>query len=151
MTGSLTPEVPLAILQADHSGKISLWRDTWPVWSSGEGGRTHSPASMIHWGSFPSNFPFKIYPGWAESLELILGHESTFSPRLPAFLIKAPFLSTDTCLSNYWLMSSKQPNLSLIIVSTPGKELNKFNCQRLREIEGKQKEQRAREKKGEGV
>ena len=33
-------------------------------------------------------------------------------------------------------MRGKQPNLSLIIVSTPGKELNKFNCQRLREIEG---------------
>ena len=37
-------------------------------------------------------------------------------PRLLAFLIKAPFLSTDTCLSNYWLMSSKQPNLSLVTI-----------------------------------
>ena len=47
---------------------------------SGEGGRTHSPASMIHWVSFPSNFPFKIYPGWAESLEFVSGHESTILP-----------------------------------------------------------------------
>lgn len=35
-------------------------------------------------------------------------------PKLPAFLIKAPFLSVDTCLSSYWILSGEQPNLSSI-------------------------------------
>ena len=33
-----------------------------------------------------------------------------------AFLIKAHFLFIDTCLSNSWLLSNKQPNLSWVTV-----------------------------------
>ena len=35
-------------------------------------------------------------------------------PRLLVFLIKVIFPSTDTCLLNYWLLSSEQLNLSLV-------------------------------------
>jgi len=56
----------------------------------------------------------KYCQGWAESLEVVSGHESTSSLQLPAFLIKAPFLSIDTCLLNYWLVSGVQPNLSSV-------------------------------------
>ena len=56
----------------------------------------------------------KCCHGWAESLEVVLGHESTSSLQLPAFLIKAPFLSINTCLLNYWLVSGVQPNLSSV-------------------------------------
>ena len=34
-------------------------------------------------------------------------------PRLPAFLSKVLFLSMDSCLSSYWLLSSEQVKLSL--------------------------------------
>ena len=40
------------------------------------------------------------------------------SPQIAAFLIKAPFFSTDTCLSNNWLLSGEQPNLSLVTYLT---------------------------------
>ena len=39
------------------------------------------------------------------------GKQVHLIPRFLAFLIKACFLSTDTCLSNYWLMSGEQLNL----------------------------------------
>lgn len=40
-------------------------------------------------------------------------------PRLPAFLIKATFLSTDTCLLNYWLLRrwATEPGFGNIFIS----------------------------------
>ena len=35
-------------------------------------------------------------------------------PRMPTFLIKTPWLSTDSCFSNYWFVSGEQLNLSLV-------------------------------------
>ena len=37
---------------------------------------------------FPFNFPFKKCHGWSESLELVSGHESTFSPDCQLFRLK---------------------------------------------------------------
>lgn len=58
--------------------------------------QTQTLAWIIHWDSFPYTpiFPFKNSGGGEESLELVSEHKSTISPD---FLIKAPFLSTDTC------------------------------------------------------
>lgn len=53
-----------------------------------------------------------------------------------SLLIKATFPFYQHLPLSYHFLRGKQPNLSLVIVSTPGKELNKFNCQRLRKIEG---------------
>ena len=43
---------------------------------------------MIHWDSSPSMFPFKNCHGWAESLVLVSGHESTISPDCWLFWLK---------------------------------------------------------------
>ena len=38
---------------------------------------------------------------------------SSLSLQTADFLVKRPFLSTNACLLNYWLLSSEQMNLSL--------------------------------------
>ena len=74
-------QLPLAILQADHSGKITSEERVSQSARFGEWCRTQPPASMIHWDSFPNSiFPFENCHGWAESSELVSGHESTISP-----------------------------------------------------------------------
>ena len=58
------------------------------------------------------------------------------STQIISLLTKATFPFNQHLPLEYHLLRGKQPNLSSVIVSTSGKELNKFNCQRLREIEG---------------
>ena len=59
--------------------------------------------------------PFSLKPVMAEqNLQSWSPDISRLLPRLLASLIKALFLSVDTCLSNFWLMSSKQPDLDSI-------------------------------------
>ena len=72
----------------------------------------------------PPIFLFKNCHRWAESSEMESGRH--LLPRLPAFLIKTPFLSNDTCLSNYWLLSSEQPNLSSVTLLFQHNSSNHF-------------------------
>ena len=68
-----------------------------------------TPISMIEMTSL---FPFKIFHGWAESSEVIFGDtESTVSPRLLTFWLKAPVLSTNIYLSSINFWSDEQLNL----------------------------------------
>ena len=86
-----THSSPQAILQADHPGKTSEDRVSQSVLNR-EGDRTQPPASVIPWDSLPTPhlpfFSFKNCHGWAESLELVSGHESTFSPDCWLFRLK---------------------------------------------------------------
>lgn len=66
-------------MQVDHSGKIISIKTASQSASPKEWCRTQTPAWMIHWDSPPPLFSFKNPHGSAESLELVSGHESTFS------------------------------------------------------------------------
>ena len=63
----------------------------------------------------PPFFPLKTIVAeqnlWSWPLDM-----SPPSPQTAGFLTKESFFSTDTCLSDYWLMSSKQPNLVLVTI-----------------------------------
>ena len=62
-------------------------------------------------------FSFKNCRGWAESLELVSGHESIFCPDCWLYWIKhLPFLLSPYLL-NYWLLRGEQSNLGLVTFS----------------------------------
>lgn len=95
MTSSLPPKAHVAILQTEHMGKITSKDRVSQSAGSGEWGRPQPPGLMIHWDSSPSPFPFKSCLDWAESLELVSGHESIFSPEVQHFWLQRPsFLLT---------------------------------------------------------
>lgn len=73
--------------------------------------QTQRPALTTHSDSAPRPPP----RSWLSRISGDgLWREDCHLPRLPAFLIQEPFPSSDTCLLNYWLLSSEQPNLSSI-------------------------------------
>ena len=71
-----------------------------------------SLALMIHWDS--SHFLSLNLSQSSRILGADLWTQVHYLPRLLAFLIKETFLSTDFCLSDIWLSSAEQPNLSLV-------------------------------------
>ena len=91
----------------------NMWRESQPFCTPWR--RVQKPASCLNDSLRFSSSPFSLKTVMAEqNLQSWSPDISHLLPRLLAFLIKALFLSTDTCLSNYWLMSSKQPNLDSI-------------------------------------
>ena len=67
--------------------------------------RAWPPALMIHWDSFPFSRLKTVY-GWAESLELISGLESSFSPDFWLFWLKQlsflPTLASQVLAFELW-------------------------------------------------
>lgn len=114
MTSSLPPAIPSAILQADHPSKITS-RENVSVCTFWRGYRTKPPDLMISWGypPIPQFLPIKTVMT-EQKLWVGLRTGDHHLPRLPAFLIAAPFPSMDICLLTYWLMSSEQLNLGLL-------------------------------------
>ena len=113
-TSSLPPAAPsLAIMDLDNEGKIIYEEESQPVCTPWR--RVQNPASCLNDSLRFSSSPFSLKTVMAEqNLQSWSPDISHLPPRLLAFLIKALFLSMDTCLSNYWLMSSKQPDLDSI-------------------------------------
>lgn len=85
MTSSLPTTVLLAILQ-DHLGKITS-KDSASPHAMKNDTEPQPPALMIHLDS-SCFFSFKNWHSWAESLELVLGHEFTFSPDCQLFWLE---------------------------------------------------------------
>ena len=112
-TSSLLPVASLAILQADHVGKITSEERSAEVSQStckGKRLRTQPPAWMIQWGSKNSH-------SWADSSEFIWSTKPP-SPQVTRTLRKQPFLSLRKQPFTYlvsidWLISG-QPNLSSV-------------------------------------
>ena len=117
-----THSSPQAILQADHPGKTSEDRVSQSVLNR-EGDRTQPPASVIPWDSLPTPhlpfFSFKNCHGWAESLELVSGHESIFCPDCWLYWLKHLSFLLAHYLLNYWLMRGEQSHLGLVTFSFP--------------------------------
>ena len=91
---SLSPKPPQSNPVGKSIKKINIWRESQAIctqWRS----RIQPPASVIHWYSSPSIFPFKNCEGWAESFELTFVHESTILPDCQLFwLMHLSFLLT---------------------------------------------------------
>lgn len=107
MAFSPTPTVLLAIVQADHSDKITSaeresaspqpWR------------KMQNPPSCLRDSlRFSLTFLLKLY-NWAESSASGLVKSP---PDCWLFWLKGPFLSIHTCLSNYWFLNSEHSSLS---------------------------------------
>ena len=110
---------PLAILQADHSGKTTpeerLSQFAHNAWEC----RIPLPLLMTAWDSPPTPpliFPFKNFQGWVGEL-VSLRRGIHLLSRWPAFLMKVTFLPTDTWLWKYWLFNCEQPNQSSMTYS----------------------------------
>ena len=70
--------------------------------------RTQPPAWMIHWDASPPTFsPLRVIMA-EHNLQSWSLDTNPPSPRWLAFFIEEPFLSSDTCLLNYWLTSWTQ-------------------------------------------
>lgn len=87
---------------------------------------------MIHWDSF-TLFPLKTVMD-KPNFGVGFGDINPPSPQIIGLLIKATFPFYQHFPLEYCLLSGKQPNLSLVTVSTPGIGTNKFHFQRLRKI-----------------
>lgn len=107
----MTDSLPLTVPLASHMGKLTSGEINQSAWN-GEGCRTQSLASMIHWDS--SHFFSLNLSQSSRILGVDLWTQVHYLPRLLAFLIKETFLSTDSWLSDYWLSSAEQPNLSVV-------------------------------------
>ena len=103
--------IPLAVSLASHMGEINIWRINQSA-CNGEGCRTQPLALMIHCDS--SHFFSLNLSQLSQILGFDLWTQVHYLPRLLAFLIKETFLSTDSCLLDYWLPSAEQPNWSLM-------------------------------------
>ena len=81
-------------------GQDKIWRVSQSS-CNGDYCRTQPPASMIHWDS---SYYFSLQTlSWLSRIFRVgLWIWAHRLPKWPAFLNEAPFLSTDTCLSNYW-------------------------------------------------
>ena len=75
-----------------------------PVWRPWRRCRTPPPALKSHWDS--SFFPLKSH-GWAESSELVWGHESTFYPDGWFFWLKQLYLllTHTSQIIGFWAVS----------------------------------------------
>ena len=132
MSSSPPPIAPLAILQADHVGKMtSVERQP----ACTQWGRMQSPTScLIDSLRFFPHFALGTLSWLSRIFRVGLWTGVRLLPRLPAFLIKASFFSIDTCFSNYWLLSSEQPNLSSIARRTASLKVDGYekSCRQLR-------------------
>lgn len=110
MTSSLPPTASFTNWQAEDAGKITS-EETQPVcpsWRNDAEPNLLPPEILTH-----PHFCFRNRHGWAESSSWAWDM-SPPSPQIAFFLIKASFLSIDSCFSNYWLLSDEEPKLSLV-------------------------------------
>lgn len=110
MTSSLPPTASFTNWQAEDAGKITS-EETQPVcpsWRNDAEPNLLPPEILTH-----PHFCFRNCHGWAESSSWAWDM-SPPSPQIAFFLIKASFLSIDSCFSNYWLLSDEEPKLSLV-------------------------------------
>lgn len=110
MTSSLPPTASFTNWQAEDAGKITS-EETQPVcpsWRNDAEPNFLPPEILTH-----PHFCFRNRHGWAESSSWAWDM-SPPSPQIAFFLIKASFLSIDSCFSNYWLLSDEEPKLSLV-------------------------------------
>ena len=97
MTSPLPSRDPLSNPAGRSHRQGNIWKESQPVCTQWR--RMQNPTSCLDDSLrfFPSFYPFKNYNGWAESLDLVLGHESTFSPDCQLFWVKhLSFLLTHT-------------------------------------------------------
>ena len=131
MTSSLPPKAHVAILQTEHTSKITSEDRVSQSAGSGEWCRPQPPGLMIHWDSSASPFPFKSCRDWAETLELVLGHESIFSPEVQHFWLQRPSFLLTLCVirPTYFLNQSDgiRWHFSIVWISLNSDEFEHFS------------------------
>ena len=113
MTSFLPTTSPLSNPAGRSFRQHNIWRKSQPVCTQWRMIQNQTSCLDDSLRLFPPFFPLQTVMAeqnlWSWSLDM-----SPPSPQIAGLLIKAPFFSTDTCLSNYWHMSCKQPNLGSV-------------------------------------